>query len=870
MRQRPGRTILTACSIVIGVAAAVAVTLISDTTRNAYDVMFATVRGKASLEVSSSANVLLSPDLLALVERVPNVSAAVPLVQRYSSLSVRGKRVRLQVLGIDPARDGAVRERDLAAGLELGTGDEILLEEHFAKQLDIKVGERVTLLGRQATRPRPFQVVGFVKMKGSSAIRQSGVAFMTLPRAQSLFIDRKSRKFDAIQIVTKPDAPLDPIKSKIGDLLPKGVEVHPPATDSNILQETLLSAHEGLLLATGLSLLLAAFLILNTFLMNVGERRRQFATLRAIGATRRQIAGMLLWESFFFGAIGTAIGIGAGIALAWTLNETLSSVLDVSLPPITPALKTAEPYAWAVFFGFFVSLVGALAPAFQAGRVSPLEGLSRVAPQDLRGVGPWRMGIGVVVIAVSSWYIYAGMAKIVETDIAILAATCLQIGLVMLLPLGLPPLGRLAVWCLQPFVAIEARMAEKQLLRHRSRSSLTIGVLFVAGSTGIGIAHSVIDNVNDVKDWYRQTVIGDFYVRALMPDFSTGLNADLPAELERDLHAIPGLANVDRVKLMTQQVRKSTTTSTATGTVGSASPATAATVASDSSAPVVAAPDDDIKVIAVVREYNEGGLLPFDLLEGRPKTLYDEMRAGGVVLGNILANKLSVQVGQTITMSTVDGDRQLTVAGITNDYMVGGLSVYMEWQAAEKLFEMPGADAYVIRAESGQLDGVRESLEQLTGRYGVILQSAADIRALIDRMILGIDGCLWGLIVLGFVVAAFGVVNTLSMSVLEQTRELGLLRVVAMTRIQVLRTILVQAAIIALVGLVPGIAAGNAIAYLINLATKPATGRDIAFGFHPELLFGTLLAALLVTLLGAYFPARRASNVQLATALHYE
>lgn len=843
MRERPGRTILTTLSIVIGVAAAVAVTIVTSTTRNAYDLMFATVRGKASLEVSSSAAVLLSAELIDKIAQVPGVDAAVPLIQRFSSMSVRGKRVRLQVLGIDPQRDGAVRERELVAGAELGVGDEMLLEEHFARQMGIKLGERVTLLGRAATRPRPFQVVGLIRMKGSAAIRQSGMVFVSLPRAQSLFLGKNSRRFDSVQIVLLPGVDVAAVKRAIDPLLPAGVEIHPPATDSNILQETLLATQEGLTLTTGFSLLLAGFLILNTFLMNVGERRRQFAIMRAIGATRRQITLMLLRESLMFGAIGTLFGIGAGIGLAWALNESLASVLDVALPSITPALNSPRPFVLALIFGFLISLVGALAPAIRAGKVSPLEGLNRVPKEDLRRMPASRIMAGMLLILVSSAVIFAGIAGWVAVDLPTYASVGMLVGIVILIPLALGPLSQIIVAGLSPFASVEASLAQKQLLRHRGRTSLTVGVLFIAGSTGIGIAHSVIDNVNDVKDWYRRTIIGDYYVRALMPDFSTGLNADLPTQLEIDLRKLPGIANLDRVKLMTQQVRSRSPTTTS---------------------------DNDLKVIAIVREFNEPGNLPLDIIQGDMATLRQRMQAGDAVLGVVLANKLQAEIGDPIVISTVHGEQDVTVAAITNDYMAGGLSVYFDWTAAEKLFDIPGADAFVIRAEPGRLESLRDALEKLTSEHGVLLQSSADIRRLIDRMILGIDGCLWGLIVLGFVVAGFGVVNTLSMNVLEQTRELGLLRVVAMTRRQIRRTILIQAVIIGVVGLVPGIASGNAIAYLINLATSPAIGRDIEFGFHPDLLAGTLVAALAITLLGAYFPARRASSVELASALHYE
>ena len=128
-------------------------------------------------------------------------------------------------------------------------------------------------------------------------------------------------------------------------------------------------------------------------------------------------------------------------------------------------------------------------------------------------------------------------------------------------------------------------------------------------------------------------------------------------------------------------------------------------------------------------------------------------------------------------------------------------------------------------------------------------------------MVTGIDGCLWGLVVLVFVVASFGVVNTLTMNVLEQTRELGVLRIVAMTKGQVRRTILIQALIMGVVGFTPGVFGGVGFAWVINLAMPAALGHPVEFGFHPWLVVVTLVSALAVTAIAAWIPARRAANL---------
>jgi putative ABC transport system permease protein len=175
-----------------------------------------------------------------------------------------------------------------------------------------------------------------------------------------------------------------------------------------------------------------------------------------------------------------------------------------------------------------------------------------------------------------------------------------------------------------------------------------------------------------------------------------------------------------------------------------------------------------------------------------------------------------------------------------------------------------------VRAHRDDIPALEQELQTLCDEYGVLLHSNAEIISVIDGLVTGIDGCLWGLVVLVFVVASFGVVNTLTMNVLEQTRELGVLRIVAMTRRQVRRTILFQALIMGMVGFGPGMLGGVGFAWVINLAIPAALGHPVEFGYHPWLLTLTLGSALIVTMIAAWIPAQRAANLDISAALHYE
>ncbi|NUQ62054.1 MAG: FtsX-like permease family protein [Pirellulales bacterium] len=826
IRRRPGRAALTLLSVVIGVAAVVSVSIATSTTQQAYREMFANVSGRASLEVVANGGGSYDQEVLKTVEQVPGVETAVPVVQRPTIMYLGGRRVKLVAMGIDPMRDRAVRRYEVQRGTFLDGPGGVVLEADFAKALGIDVGREVKFLTRKGMQR--MQVAGLLDAKGAGALRLGGLVFMRLEVAQHLFgVDGE---LDAIQIVLRPDAGSNTVREAIARLLPVGLDVRRPAARSQLVEETLHSSNQGLRMATAFSLLLAAFIILNTFLMNVGERRQQLALLRAVGATRRQIVWLLVRESLVMGGIGTALGIVVGLFGAYLLTHSLTGLLQVSLPSM---ILTAQPFLLAALFGFGLSLVGAAVPARRASRLTPLEALGAVAPDDMEGVSYKSIAAGLLITLVSAGLLTGVMAGWLPAGFGPVPGVFLLVGLVFLLPLGLDRLAHWVALPLRPLLGAETRLAERQVLRHRARSTLTIGVLFLAASTGIGLGNAILDNVQDVRDWYHQTVAADFFIRAMMPDMATGLSADLPEELGDEIRQVPGITNIDTARFVQAKAAGQS-------------------------------------VVIIVREFTDPERMYFDLEKGDPQEVRRRLHEGGVVIATVLAQRAGLGAGDAISIETREGTRTLRIAGLADEYLVGGLAVYMQRDVARRLLGVSGVDAYIIQADQGRLADVKQRLQSLAEKHGALLHSLSDIRRMIDGMVDRIEGALWGVLVLGFIVAAIGVVNTLTMNVLEQTRELGLLRIVAMTRRQVRRTILLQAVMMGAIGLVPGTLAGVCVAYLVYLATAPVTGHTVEFIFRPTMLAGSLMVAIGIVIAAAWIPAARAARLNASEALHYQ
>jgi len=846
--SRRGRAILTLASIVIAVATVVSVSVSTATTRRAYKEMFASVCGRASLEITRDGGRAFDDSVLADVETTPGVKLAVPMVKRDTILKAGGATT-VAIVGIDPAKDRALYDYTLVEGKGLSPGEEgVLLESSFARALGVNPNDPANDRIKLFTPKKGLNALQETKVRGTftsqsaASLWLGGMIFMPLEQAQDWFTD--PGQVDMIEIILDDSADERTVMEALAQVLPRGLSVGPPRSRTQVVEETLASSEHGLQLASAFSLVLAYFMILNTFLMNVGERRRQLATMRALGATRKQIARLLYGEALVMGVVGTGLGILLGLGGAYLLNRSLSSLFMLSALP--PMRITATPLVLAALFGLGVSLIGVAVPARRAAKLTPLEGMSRVVHEDMEHASHRYTIAGLGISLVSGIVLAVSIAGWLPTSVAIGTSVFVLVGVVLLVPVVLGPLAWTVTRVLFPRRPAVAALAYRQVLRHRTRSALTVGVLFVACATGIGLGSTILDNIRDVEKWHKEELAGDFFIRGMAPSMSTGTAALLPPELGDEIRAIPGVRRVGSACIFQADAEKPS-----------------------------AQPEEEKQgVVVIVREFPADAPLYLNLGNQDAEKVRDGLEQGGVVIGTVLAQRMGLRAGDEIAL-TAGHPHRLRIAGLTNEYLAAGLTIHLRRADAVRLYGINDIDTFIVMVgrdelSAAQLSEVRARLQALCDKSGLMLSSLTDITRMIDKMAGGIRACLWGILALGFIVAAFGVVNTLTMNMMEQTREFGLLRAVAMTRRQVRRTVLAQAAILAGVGLVPGAASGIFVAYLINLATMAALGHPVAFGFHPVLTLASLGGAFAIVLLAALIPAQRAARLNLLTALQYE
>ena len=525
--SRPTRALLTFSSIVIGVAAVVSVFLTTSNTRRAQREMLRVVSGKADLEVVANGERGFPYEALKITRETAGVAQAAASINRWATMFAGDRRAKVRVLGIDPKVDQEVRDYKIVEGRGLESRNEVLVDRSFAQSLDIKVDDTLKLLARASLVPSKVSVVGLVEPSGGSGVVVGSSLYAIIPDTAKWFDTRGA--VDQIQVVLQPEQVASEVAERLKAALPAEASVRMPATHSQMAEETMFATQNGLHMAIAFVLLIALFIIYNTFQMSVGERRKQLGVLRAIGTTRSQVKWMILREALAMSLLASLVGCVLGVYGATLLSRASQQVLQVHLPSIQLSIW---PFVVAVVFGVGVSLMGAYLPANRASGVQPLEAIRSIDTAHDVALVRIATPIAVASLIIGSFVLWLAVNGRLPIGGDVVGIVMMLLAIVLFIPIALPVVSMSLMKLMRPWLGTPAMLAQRQLTRHLGRSTLTIGVLFVAVGTSIGMAGNVLDNVENVRRWYTQAMKGDFFVRASEPDISTGASADLPLGIE--------------------------------------------------------------------------------------------------------------------------------------------------------------------------------------------------------------------------------------------------------------------------------------------------------------------------------------------------
>jgi len=855
MSARWMRALLTCLGIVLGVAVILAIAVTNDSTLLSIRNVFDEASGKANLLIQSSSADGGGFDQSALprAQSTAGVVASAPAVSAFTLLARDAKNWQiafgiggiasgssLQILGVDPNIDQQVRQYDLTAGRWLqADAYEAVITEKYAADKHLTLGEDLAILvpgGEERLR-----IVGLVARSGAGLLNEGIIAFAPLNVVQDLF--NRGSEIDEIAVVTSPDIAnsppaLEALKATLAARLGKSCEVIYPAARGQLVTQMLSTYQQGLSFFSVVALFVGAFLIYNAFSMTVLERTREMGLLRAIGMTRAQIIQMVLSEAVILAGIGSVLGVGFGLVLARGLILMLGAVVarDINSLTIPPG-----GLAQSLIIGALVTLGSALWPALQAAATSPLEAL-RVAAKTEASGSKGRYWFGGVTLIFSGW---AALYRIpwrpeVSFSIGSFAILILLTGATVLVPAVVDLSERIA----RPFVVVafgnEGMLGSGNVRRSQGRTALTVASLMVGLAMVVGNSSLATAFMHDITAWIDTALGGDLYVRAPLP---------MREEFGRQLAEVPGVGGLTKVRYFNVKVAPSAIPSDASG-------------------------EDTIIFAAIDPDtYRAVGEFEFATNQGDPDANWARFRQGDALfISTVVADRYNVKQGGALRLITRRGEHNFYVAAVAVDFTGQGFIVSGSWGDMRRWFSKTGVDRFTIKLAPGHTtDEVRRAIEdKYKASRNISVESTEEFSQKILKLSQESFRLFDVLGLIGIVVAALGVINTLMMNVLERQREIGGLRSLGLTRWQTTKMVLAEAATLGVIGGAFGLGFGYFLSQIFVRALNELSGYDLEYVFDPKAFVTGAIIALVVSQVAALYPAWKAAGVNIVEAIKHE
>jgi putative ABC transport system permease protein len=825
---RRGRTALSVVGIALGIAVLYA-SLATDAGISAsIDRTVRDLVGRADLRVESFGPAGMSAESLAAIEGAPGVATAAPALERRTYLVPASDSADvpppITALGIDPAAEATVHELVLRSGAPLGGPEtfEALISETLARAGDTQVGEAITF---QAGSGRPIElaVVGILAGDGPIVGSAGRTVVLPLVTMQRIFDDPTVSRVD---ILVGEGATVAETADAIGvALTDQAYVLSSPADVAASLRGSTADFRSTTALIAAVALFVGAFLIFNTLSMTVSERVRELGLLRAAGATRRQLVGFVVVQALVLGVLGALVGLVAGLVLAELMAVDLRSIASIPYERVDPS-PTA--IAMVVAIGLAVTIAAAIEPARRAGSIPPVEALrDRIDPATARRARlRWLVGVFVAVgiAGLVVWPRDAGVAGLARSGLVYV----ILFAAVLVAPVVLGTLAPLAGLPFRGTLRVEERLARASIVRDRARTTLTVGALAIGLAMVVAVGGVAHQSRLAATAWLEQVVPGDELLTSIRP---VGLDEEVIA----DLAAVDGVRRVSPFALF--EVARN-------GVRMDAAAVSGADLLADGRLVIVDGDRD-----AALRGLDEGG---------------------AAILPRSIATRTGLTVGSILTLAVGAGKvADLRVSGIAERTLPGavGEAVLVGWSDATAVFGVAGADVLAVRYEPGREAAVRPALDELARGAALEPNPLETVAGAVDAALGQVFGLFDALAIVAVVVAALGIVNTLTVSVLERVRELGVLRAAGMTRGQVRRTVVVEAGILGIVGSVLGIAAGLvAGAVLILFAGGAALVLDVPWAS----IAAAIGLGIGVSMAAAWYPARLASRLAIVAAVQHE
>ena len=843
IRARIGRLIGISIAIVVGVSFVVGSFVLADSLRNTFDNLFTQITENVDLQVRSA--VAFESDageidqrdpipasLAEQVAAVEGVAATEPLLQRYAQLvDEEGAAITTggaPTLGVAWTGDSSLSGLEIKGeGVPPVGSDQVAIDKATADREDFVVGDTITVL--TDTGSHEFTITALVGLGDTDGFAGATLAAWDVSTAAEVLGAGDS--LDGVDVAVAEGVDVSTVQSRIEEILPPGTEVitRDVLVDENKADlDTFINAFQtGLLIFAFVTAFVSAFLINNVFQITIGQRLRELALLRAVGASGTQVRRMIYLEALVMSVVATAIGILGGVGVAKLMLSLFNSA-GLGFPDASTVLS---PWAiiMAVVVGVGITMLSVIVPAVRAAKIPPVAAMR---PElGFEALSTRRLVVGTTVAVVGAVMFVLGLFLRPGGALGLIAlagvgALMIFLGVASVSSTVARPVTKAIGWPVAKVLGTPGVLARENAGRAPRRTSATAAALMI----GVALVSAAAVFASSLRATFTDVLEDAVQADYIVTDESF---QGLPPIVAETLAEVPELSAVTPVRMADAQIAGEQRG------VGAANP------------------------LAVEQ------LLNLDVVDGG----YQGVADGGVLVNEDSAEDLDLSVGDNVSMTFQNGATlDLPVAGIFADTSLGFGGWLISLDTLEQVTDPSTSRDFFIVAKLAEgvtpeqgdaaVDAAMAQFPQAK------VQSNAEFRdeqtSQIDQLLLVIT------ILLGFAIAiaVLGISITLALGVFERTREIGLMRAVGMTRRQTRRAVRWEAVIVSTFGAIVGIVVGTLIGLALSLAVPDDVIDRIAFDVRTIVII--LIGAVIAGLIAALYPSAKASRMNILQAIATE
>lgn len=832
------RLLMSAFAIVLGVAFVAGSFIFTDTLNKSFESIFAGSVGDVIVRPAGSSGDETQSNIsipASVVDQAATVDGAARADGNVTSFGVFVVGEDGKVIGAQGAPGLGLNYNDAPAahdleGLTVSEGrapersGEVALDSGTAEKAGYEVGDEVPIVTSGDQPVIEAELVGIAEFGGGSLAGASLTIFDT-QTSQDLFQQGKDVYTD-IWVTADDGVSQEELRDNVAAALPTGLEAVTGDTaadeSASDVTQALSFITTFLLVFAGIALFVGSFLIINTFSILVAQRSRELALFRALGASRRQVTRSVIFEAMAIGFVGSTLGLALGFGLAQGLKLVFAQFgLDLSGSGLEFQPRTAV-VAYAV--GMIVTVFAAYLPARRASRIPPVAALRDDVAMPEQSIHR-RLVIGLSMVVLGGAGMGLGLFADVDNAVWFVGGGVLLVllGVALTSPvIGRPVVALVGLLYRRMFGTV-GRLAEQNSVRNPRRTAATASALMIGLALVSTMAIMGQSAKASIDEAVEQNLVADYVV-------SNAIGVPFSPTVADRIEEIGGVESVSRLRWTQAEV--------------------------DGDDAFIAAADESLFTEAADVEVHEGSL--GDLSERTVMLSQDE------------ADSRGLGVGDTVSIALPAGERTYRVAGIFESSPAIGAGTVMSLEGMEAAGVAPADSyAYVTSADGADAEAVQDGIDEvIAGMPTVTLKDQAEFAeeqsAPVDQLLM----LIYALLGLAIVIAVLGIVNTLALSVIERTREVGLLRAVGMSRRQLRTMVRLESIVIALLGATLGVVLGVVfgVALLESLADEGLSTLRIPVGQ----LAAFVGASAVIGVLAAVWPARRAAKLDVLRAITTE